>query len=96
MNLKPLRDRVVVRPKEALEKTQGGIYLPDTASKERPIEGEVVAVGTGKLTPKGESLALELKSGDTVVFNEYAGSEVKISGEKYLIMRESDILAVRE
>jgi chaperonin GroES len=95
MDLKPLKDRILVKPSEALEKTKGGIYLPDTANKERPIEGKVVAIGTGKTTKAGEKVALEVKTGDTVIFNEYAGSEVKVSGEKYLIMRESDILAVK-
>jgi len=95
MDLKPLKDRILVKPSDAQEKTKGGIYLPDTASKERPIEGKVIAIGTGKTNKSGEKVALEVKTGDTVIFNEYAGSEVKISGDKYLIMRESDILAVR-
>ncbi|MBI4863126.1 MAG: co-chaperone GroES [Candidatus Riflebacteria bacterium] len=96
MDLKPLGDRIVVKPREREEKTKGGIYLPDTASKERPIDGEVVAVGSGKRGKSGERLPLEVRTGNRVIFSEYSGSEVKISGEKYLIIRESDVLALYE
>ena len=94
MDLKPLRDRVMVKPREKDEKTKGGIYLPDTASKDKPTEGEVVAVGTGVLNKKGDLVALELKKGDRVLYSEYAGTEVNLHGDKYLILRQDDILAV--
>ena len=94
MELKPLRDRVVVKPRDKEEKTKGGIYLPDTASKEKPTEGEVVAVGTGIVNKSGANIPLEVKKGDRVLYSEYAGTEVKISGDKYLILRQEDILAV--
>ena len=94
MDLKPLRDRVVVKPRERDEKSKGGVYLPETASKEKPTEGEVVAVGSGVLNKKGEKVALEVKTGDRVLYSEYAGTEVKLSGDRYLILRQDDILAV--
>jgi chaperonin GroES len=94
MDIKPLRDRVVVKPTERAEKTKGGIYLPDTASKDRPTEGEVVAVGSGVLNKDGSKIALEVKKGDRVLYSEYAGTEIKISGEKYLILKQDDVLAV--
>ena len=94
MELKPLRDRVVVKPADREEKTKGGIYLPDTASKDRPTEGQVVAVGTGVVNKNGDKTPLEVKAGDRVLYSEYAGTEVKLSGEKYLILRQEDILAV--
>jgi chaperonin GroES len=94
MELKPLRDRVVVKPADREEKTKGGIYLPDTASKDRPTEGQVVAVGTGLVNKNGDKTPLEVKAGDRVLYSEYAGTEVKLSGEKYLILRQEDILAV--
>jgi chaperonin GroES len=95
MDLKPLRDRVVIKPEDRQEKTKGGVYLPDTASKDRPTEGEVVAVGTGRVLNSGQKVALEVKAGDKVLFSEYSGTEVKISGEKYLIVKQEDILAIR-
>jgi len=95
MNLKPLGDRVVVKTIEEEEKTAGGIVLPDTA-KEKPQKGEVIAVGTGKLLDNGERVALEVKVGDKVIFAKYGGTEVKVDGKEYLILRESDILAVSE
>ncbi len=94
MVLKPLADRVVVKPIQAEEKTKGGIVLPDTA-KDKPQEGEVVAVGTGRVLDNGTKLAPEVKVGDKVVYSKYSGSEVKIDGEEYLIIRESDVLAIR-
>jgi len=93
MNLKPLGDRVVLRIIEQEEKTKGGIVLPDTA-KEKPQKGEIVAVGTGRLLESGERIPLDLKVGDRVVFARYAGTEVKVDGEEYLIVNERDILAV--
>lgn len=93
MTLKPLGDRVVVKVVEEEEKTAGGIVLPDTA-KEKPQKGEVIAVGTGKLLDNGERVALEVSVGDKVIFAKYGGTEVKVDGQEYLILRESDILAI--
>jgi chaperonin GroES len=93
MNLKPLGDRYIVKVLEKEEKTAGGIVLPDKA-KEKPQVGEIVAVGTGKTLDDGTKVQMELKAKDKVVFSKYAGSEVKIDGEEYLILRQDDILAV--
>jgi len=90
--VEPLDDRVLVKRIEAEEKTAGGIVLPDTA-KEKPQKGKVIAAGPGKLLESGERGAMNVKVGDEVLFGKYSGSEVKISGEEYIIMRESDILA---
>ena len=95
MNIKPLSDRVVVKPQAAEEKTASGIILPDTA-KEKPQEGKVVAVGNGKVAEDGKKTPLDVKKGDKVLFSKYSGSEVKLDGEDHLIMREDDILAVLE
>lgn len=95
LNLKPLDDRVVVKQSEAEERTAGGIVLPDTA-KEKPQRGSVVAVGPGKLLDSGERGKLSVKSGDEVFYAKYAGSDVEVNGEKYVILRESDVLAVIE
>jgi chaperonin GroES len=92
--VKPLGDRVLVKRIEAEEKTTGGIVLPDTA-KEKPKEGKIVAVGEGKTLESGKRSELQVKVGDRVLFSSYAGTEVKIDGDDYLIMREEDILAVR-
>jgi chaperonin GroES len=92
MNLQPLADRVVVKPIVKDEMTKGGIVLPDTA-KEKPQEGEVMAVGPGKVAEDGKRIAMELKKGDRVIFAKYAGTEWKQGGKEYLILRESDILA---
>lgn len=92
MNLKPLADRVIVKPIVKEEVTKGGIVLPDTA-KEKPQEGEVVAVGPGKLGDDGKRVAMEIKKGDKVIYAKYAGTEWKEKGQEYLILRESDILA---
>lgn len=91
--IKPLADRVIVKPKEAEETTKGGIILPDTA-KEKPIEGTVVAVGAGRVTEDGKLINLSVKVGNTVLYGKYSGTEVKIEGEDYLIMRESDIYGI--
>lgn len=93
--LKPLADRVVVKVVEEEERTKGGIVLPDTA-KEKPQQGEIIAVGPGKVLDNGECLPVEVKQGDLVIFAKYGGTEVKVKGEEYLILRESDILAVLE
>ena len=90
--IKPLGDRVIVKPKEAEETTKGGIILPDTA-KEKPIEGSIVAVGPGKYED-GKLVDLTVKVGDTVLYGKYGGTEITVEDEEYLIMRESDILAV--
>ncbi|MCS7234681.1 MAG: co-chaperone GroES [Armatimonadota bacterium] len=95
MNLKPLGDRVVVKPLEEEERTKGGIVLPDVA-KEKPQHGEVLAVGPGALTEDGKRLPMDVKVGDRVLFAKYAGTEVKIGDEEYLILRQSDILAIVE
>jgi chaperonin GroES len=92
--IKPLADRVVVKPKAGDEVTKGGIVLPDTA-KDKPQEGEIVAVGPGRLLDNGTRVAPEVKVNDTVIFSKYSGTEIKIDGEEYLILRESDILAVK-
>ncbi|HMX46275.1 MAG TPA: co-chaperone GroES [Candidatus Obscuribacter sp.] len=93
LQLKPLADRVVVKKLEAEEKTAGGIVLPDTA-KEKPQQGEILAVGAGRLDDKGNRQPLEVKVGDKVLFAKYSGTEVKIDGHEYLILAEKDILAV--
>ncbi len=93
--IRPLGERVLVKPLPSEEKTRGGIVLPDTA-KEKPQEGEVVAVGSGKLLETGQRVPIDLKPGDKILFSKYAGNEVKINDVEYLIMRESDILGVIE
>lgn len=93
ISFRPLHDRVVVRRVESEEKTKGGIIIPDTA-KEKPAEGEIVAVGNGARNEKGEVVALDVKAGDRVLFGKWSGTEVKIDGEDLLIMKESDIMGV--
>jgi chaperonin GroES len=93
MKIKPLADRVVVKPAPAEEKTASGIIIPDTA-KEKPMQGEIVAAGKGKTTDDGKFVAMELKVGDKVLYGKYSGTEVTIEGEDYLIMRESDVYAI--
>ncbi len=93
LNLKPLADRVIVKPSEAEEKTKGGIILPDTA-KEKPIEGTIVAVGPGKVSDDGNLVKMEVKVGDKILYGKYSGTEVTVEGVEYLIMRESDIFAI--
>jgi len=92
MKLKPLSDRIVIKASEAEEKTASGIILPDTA-KEKPQEGEVVAVGPGKVNDSGAIIKMSLKKGDKVLYGKYSGTEVNVEGQELLIMRESDILA---
>ncbi len=92
MNIKPLGDRVVVKVLQGEEKTKSGIVLPDTA-KEKPQEGEVLAVGSGRTLENGQKLAMEVSVGDRVIFSKYGGTEVKSEGEEYLILSERDILA---
>ncbi len=93
LNLQPLSDRVIVKPQEAKEQTKSGLYLPDTA-KEKPIEGEIVAVGPGKSTDDGKVVPMTVKVGDKVLYGKYSGTEVSVEGTEYLIMRESDIFAI--
>jgi chaperonin GroES len=95
MKIRPLQDRVIVKRVKEEEKTKGGIIIPDTA-KEKPIEGEVVAVGSGKVLDDGKLRKMEVKEGDRVLFGKYAGTEVKIEGEEHLILREDDILGIIE
>ena len=92
IKLQPLADRVVVKPIEREDKTKSGIYIPDTA-KERPQEGEVIAVGPGRLSDDGKPIKMEVKVGDTVIYAKYGGTEIKIDDEELVILRESDILA---
>jgi chaperonin GroES len=95
MKLRPLHDRVVVTRVAAEEKTKGGIVIPDTA-KEKPVEGKVMAVGNGRISQDGSVRALDVKVGNRVLFGKYTGTEVTVSGEDYVVMREDDILAVIE
>jgi len=93
MKLRPLQDRILVQRVEEETTTKGGIIIPDTA-KEKPAEGKVIAVGNGKVGEDGKRIALEIKKGDRILFGKYSGTEVKISGEEYLIMREDDVLGI--
>ena len=90
--IQPLADRVVVRPTEEAEQMRGGLYIPDTA-KEKPQQGEIIAVGPGRISDQGERLAPDLKAGDKVLYGKYSGTEVNVDGEQLLILRESDVLA---
>lgn len=93
MNLKPLGDRVVVEHVEQADKTAGGVFLPDTA-KEKPQEGRVLAVGTGRTLDNGTKLSMDVKPGDKIIYSKYSGSEIKVDGKEYLIISEKDVLAV--
>jgi chaperonin GroES len=93
VSVKPLADRVLVKPAAAEEKTKSGIIIPDTA-KEKPMQGEIIAVGQGKLTEDGKLIAMQVKVGDTVLYGKYSGTELSLEGNDYLIMRESDIFAI--
>jgi len=95
MSIKPLQDRVLVKRVAEKETVKGGIIIPDTA-KEKPMEGEIIAVGGGKVKEDGSKQPLDVKKGDLVLFSKYAGTEVKIDGQEYLIMREDDILGIIE
>ncbi len=95
MKIRPLQDRVIVKRLPEEEKTKGGIIIPDSA-KEKPQQGEVVAVGKGKVTDDGKLIKLDVKKGDRILFSKYGGTEVKIEGEEHLIMREDDILGIIE
>ena len=93
MNVRPMEDRVILKAMDAQEKTSGGIYIPDNA-KEKPQKGEIIAVGPGKTNDKGQRIEMTLKKGDKVLYGKYAGTEITIDGAEYLIVRESDVLAV--
>jgi chaperonin GroES len=93
LNIRPLRDRLIVKRLEEEEKTKGGIIIPDSA-KEKPQEGEVVAVGSGRINEQGKVTPIDVKVGDKILFSKYSGNEIKIEGEEYLIIREDDIQAV--
>jgi chaperonin GroES len=95
MKVRPLHDRLIVKRLEEEEKTKGGIIIPDTA-KEKPIEGKVIAAGTGRLNKDGKKMPMEVKTGDRILFAKYGGTEVKMDGEEYLMMKEEDVLAVIE
>ena len=95
MKIRPLHDRVIIKRLEEERKSPGGIVIPDTAT-EKPIRGKVIAVGTGRITEKGEVRPLDIKKGDTVLFGKYSGTEVKVEGEELVVMREDDIMAVIE
>ena len=95
MKIRPLQDRVLVKRVEEKQKTKGGIIIPDTA-KEKPIEGEVIAVGNGKVLEDGKVRPLDIKAGDTILFSKYAGTEIKIDGEEHLLLREEDVLGIIE
>ncbi|MBU1045882.1 co-chaperone GroES [Patescibacteria group bacterium] len=96
MNIKPLADYILIEPVTAEEKTKSGIFLPETAEKERPEQGTVVAVGTGKKTAAGKVVPMDVKVGDKVLFTKYGPNEIEIDGKEYLIAREDDILAILE
>lgn len=93
MKIKPLHDRILVKSLEEEEKTKGGIIIPDSA-KEKPMEGEVIAVGAGKVADDGKRIPMDVKAGDRVLYNKYGGTEVKIEGVEHLIMREDDVLGI--
>ena len=93
MNVRPLHDRVLVKRVEEKEVVKGGIIIPDTA-KEKPMEGEVIAAGAGKVADDGKRVALDVKAGDKILFGKYSGTEIKIDGQEYIIMREDEILAI--
>jgi chaperonin GroES len=93
--IRPLNDRIIVRRTEDQEQMRGGLYIPDTA-REKPQEGEVIAVGNGKLLENGTRISIDVKAGDRILFGKYAGTEVKLDGEDYLILREDDVLGVIE
>ena len=95
MKLRPLQDRILVERVKEEEKTKGGIIIPDTA-KEKPAEGKVVAAGNGKVAEDGKRIKLEVKKGDRILFGKYSGTEVKVEGKEYLIMREDDVLGIIE
>jgi chaperonin GroES len=95
MKVRPLNDRLIVKRLEEEEKTKGGIIIPDSA-KEKPVEGKVIAVGDGRINKEGKKIPMEIKKGDRVLFAKYGGTEIKMEGEEYMMMKEDDVLAVIE
>lgn len=95
LKIRPLADRIVVEPKELETKTKGGIFIPDTADKDKPIEGTVLAIGTGKYID-GKMQPLQIKVGDSILFGKYSGTSIKLEGKEYLVMREEDVMGVLE
>ena len=95
MKVRPLNDRIIVKRLEEEEKTKGGIIIPDSA-KEKPVEGKVIAVGDGRINKDGKKIPMEIKKGDRILFAKYGGTEIKMEGEEYLMMKEDDVLAVIE
>ncbi len=95
MNVKPLQDRILVRRIEEVEKTRGGLFIPDSA-KERPLEGKVIAVGAGKRNEDGKLFELDVKAGDRILFGKYAGTEIKVDGVEHIIVREDEVLGILE
>jgi chaperonin GroES len=95
MKVRPLNDRIIVKRLEEEEKTKGGIIIPDSA-KEKPVEGKVIAVGDGRINKEGKKIPMEIKKGDRILFAKYGGSEIKMDGEEYLMMKEDDVLAIIE
>ncbi len=96
MNIRPLHDRVLVRPMEEAKTSAGGIIIPDSANSEKPNNGEIIAAGNGRITDSGDVRAMDVKVGDKILFGQYAGTAVKLDGEELLMMKEEDILAVLE
>ncbi|MEE9310667.1 MAG: co-chaperone GroES [Cocleimonas sp.] len=96
MNIRPLHDRVLVRPMEEAKTSAGGIIIPDSANAEKPNNGEIIAAGNGRITDSGDVRAMDVKVGDKVLFGQYAGTAVKLDGEELMMMKEEDILAVLE
>lgn len=96
MNIKPLADHILIEPAKEEEKTRAGILLPETAEKERPVQGTVIAVGQGKKTSGGKVVAPEIKKGDKILFSEYGPTKIKVEGREYLIIKEEDVLAILE
>ncbi len=96
MTIRPLHDRVLVRPTEEETTSAGGIIIPDNASKEKPNSGEIIAAGNGRITDSGDVRAMDVKVGDKILYGQYAGTSVKIDGEELLMMKEEDVLAVLE
>ena len=95
MNVRPLQDRILVRRVEEVEKTRGGLFIPDSA-KERPLEGKVIAVGSGKRNEDGKLFELDVKAGDRILFGKYAGTEIKVDGVEHIIVREDEVLGILE
>lgn len=95
MSITPTRDRVLVEPKALEAKTKGGVILPETVSKDRPIQGKVIAVGKGRIDKNGKVIPLQVKKGDQIFYSEYAGTEVEVEGKKHLIIKEDEILAIQ-